>query len=730
MPDLKKYLTEGLIQVAILLSLAGMRVDVDPYLPTFSEIILGQNSALTQTQFHNLRNILDGYNLHPKSADLDGFFTARRLLNWVRSLDRLQVPAAELEAWLVHREPDNGVSIPAQVGLLEESGGLEDVEEPSELSMRLGNGGELSYEVAENQTLGALGHMSRSLTHPDDEELLKEEGDGLSFFWEEEPQQNVHQEQLENARIQSLSLLNEEEEEEDEFMVDSWRNANPFHNQMFGEDLQLSGVRDTSLSIEECLHLIDASFPSEGDPELTGPVVQNEGEHGLSEFQRPLMSPLLPEQESATLEQQWQDVLAIMESQDMDAAETIGDSPFSDSDRNTGSLENFIHQDVSLHQAALERSTETQNSVTMEEPCCINNRSVPDISLDTSINAEAFEDSDIIDLLLTTGTSLPSPIDPLLEEAMLDEIDLMDLALEELSQAQSEEQNPADSDSGLSLDYSQSPASPSGSESSSSSSSSSHSSLMPEEGAVGYIHIKEEDEDQGYTNIKEEDGAVGGYMPEQTKMCHSSFLEARQFHRLPWLEHIGHDHTYNQPQSQKKSPKDLSDESVKNKMLEHLSSRDEKRARLMDIPFSNEHIVNLPVEEFNRLLAKYRLNEAQLTLIRDIRRRGKNKMAAQNCRRKKLDVLLELECSVDGLRRLRAKLLREKSEILRSIREMKQHLNSLYQEVYERLREEQGLLYSDNNFTLQEDSTSRVTSQRRSDSHSRRKLNKRQKSKK
>ncbi len=32
---------------------------------------------------------------------------------------------------------------------------------------------------------------------------------------------------------------------------------------------QLSGVRDdASLSIEECLHLIDANFPSEGDPEV------------------------------------------------------------------------------------------------------------------------------------------------------------------------------------------------------------------------------------------------------------------------------------------------------------------------------------------------------------------------------------------------------------------------------------------------------------------------------
>ncbi|KAG1967335.1 endoplasmic reticulum membrane sensor NFE2L1a [Pimephales promelas] len=721
MPELKKYLTEGLLQVAILLSLFGMRVDVDPYLPPIGEIIQGPSLALTQTQFHNLRNILDGYNLHPKSVDLDGFFTARRLLSWVRSLDRMQVPAPELEAWLVHRESDNGVSIPGQVGLLEEVGGLEDVEEPSELSMRLGNGGELGYDVVEDQSLGPLGHMSRNLNHPDEDELIKEEGDGMSFFREQEPQQNVHLEQLENARTQPLSLFNEEEEEEDEFMVESWRNSNPFHNQMFGEDLQLSGVRDdASLAIEECLHLIDDNFASEEDPELTGPGLQNVGEHAL-QFQRPLISPLLPEQESAfTIEQQWQDVLAIMESQDMDIAETTGDSPLniSDSGRNAGSMDNFIHQDVSLHQATLPSSTDAQNSVTMEEACRINNHSLPNLNLDTPDNVEAFEDSDIIALL--TGTSLASPLDPLLEEAMLDEIGLMDLALEDL-----DEQNQADSDSGLSLDYSQSPTSTIGSESSSSSSSSSCSSspssptpsLIPEEGAVGYTHIKEED------------GAVGGFMPEQSKMCQSSLLEARQFHRLPWLEHIGHDHTYNQPQSQKKPPKDPFDES-KEKVLEHLSSRDEKHAQSLNIPFSNERIVNLPVEEFNRLLAKYHLNEAQLSLIRDIRRRGKNKMAAQNCRRRKLNVLVGLERNVDSLRRLRVRLLREKSEILCSIREIKQLLNSLYQEVYERLREEQGLLYSDNNFTLLQDCTSPVTSQSRSDSHSRRKLSKRQKRKK
>lgn len=106
----KKFLSEGLIQVAILLSLCRLRVDVglEPYLPrSWYQMIQGPTSALTQTQFHNLRNHLeDGHGLSPKTVDLDQFFTARRLLGWVRSLDRLQVPHAAVETWLVQREPD------------------------------------------------------------------------------------------------------------------------------------------------------------------------------------------------------------------------------------------------------------------------------------------------------------------------------------------------------------------------------------------------------------------------------------------------------------------------------------------------------------------------------------------------------------------------------------------------------------------------------------------------
>ena len=78
-------------------------------------------------------------------------------------------------------------------------------------------------------------------------------------------------------------------------------------------------------------------------------------------------------------------------------------------------------------------------------------------------------------------------------------------------------------------------------------------------------------------------------------------------------------------------------------------SRDERRALAMKIPFPTDKIVNLPVDDFNELLARYPLTESQLALVRDIRRRGKNKVAAQNCRKRKLETIVQLERELERL---------------------------------------------------------------------------------
>ena len=75
---LKQYFTDGLVQIAIVLSL--LRTDLNSYLrhnyvnyPEVQELILGPTAAYTQTNFHN--NIYSSYygshEIHRKSIDLD-----------------------------------------------------------------------------------------------------------------------------------------------------------------------------------------------------------------------------------------------------------------------------------------------------------------------------------------------------------------------------------------------------------------------------------------------------------------------------------------------------------------------------------------------------------------------------------------------------------------------------------------------------------------------------------
>lgn len=131
-------------------------------------------------------------------------------------------------------------------------------------------------------------------------------------------------------------------------------------------------------------------------------------------------------------------------------------------------------------------------------------------------------------------------------------------------------------------------------------------------------------------------------------------------------------------------------------------SRDEQRARALQIPFAVDLIINLPVDDFNELMSKHRLGEAQLALVRDIRRRGKNKVAAQNCRKRKMDNIVGLEYELDSLKEEKELLQRERSQNSGRLRKMKQQLSTLYLEVFGMLRDEEGEAYSPADYSLQQ----------------------------
>ncbi|XP_077304214.1 nuclear factor erythroid 2-related factor 2 [Lithobates pipiens] len=131
-------------------------------------------------------------------------------------------------------------------------------------------------------------------------------------------------------------------------------------------------------------------------------------------------------------------------------------------------------------------------------------------------------------------------------------------------------------------------------------------------------------------------------------------------------------------------------------------TRDEQRAKALNVPFSVNTIVNLPVDDFNVLMSKHQFNDAQLALIRDIRRRGKNKVAAQNCRKRKMENIVELESDLDQLKNEKEKLLAEKGEYNNSLRLMKKQLGTLYMEVFNKLQDEDGKPYSPLEYSLQQ----------------------------
>lgn len=131
-------------------------------------------------------------------------------------------------------------------------------------------------------------------------------------------------------------------------------------------------------------------------------------------------------------------------------------------------------------------------------------------------------------------------------------------------------------------------------------------------------------------------------------------------------------------------------------------SRDEQRAKSLKIPFTVDMIINLPVDDFNEMMSKHQLNKDQLALVRDIRRRGKNKVAAQNCRKRKMENIVGLESDLDSLIDEKERLLSEKRENISTLKEMKHQLSTLYLEVFSMLRDENGNPYSTSDYSLQQ----------------------------
>lgn len=182
-------------------------------------------------------------------------------------------------------------------------------------------------------------------------------------------------------------------------------------------------------------------------------------------------------------------------------------------------------------------------------------------------------------------------------------------------------------------------------------------------------------------------------------------------------ESVWHDHSYSSPSLPQQPSVTLPHRGIKEEPLsddegsaldERELSRDELRARAMCIPFSVLQIVNMPVEEFLEILDGHGFSSEQVTLLRDIRRRGKNKLAAQNCRKRKLDAITGLQEEVDRLHAQRDKLMREKQLTVKTMGAVGQQIQQLTRDILSRLRDDSGQPLNPDRFTLQCGANGRV----------------------
>jgi len=139
--------------------------------------------------------------------------------------------------------------------------------------------------------------------------------------------------------------------------------------------------------------------------------------------------------------------------------------------------------------------------------------------------------------------------------------------------------------------------------------------------------------------------------------------------------------------------------------------RDEKLARKMNLPFIVHDIINSPVDTFSEMLARPGLTAEQSQLCRDIRRRGKNKVAAQNCRKRKMDTIEELQSQVDQVRRRKEQLLRAREELETERARWSSKLSFLEQTVLAGIGKDLGM------FTLEVTDSSVVVTSRLTTSH-------------
>ncbi|XP_067840850.1 transcription regulator protein BACH2 [Heptranchias perlo] len=111
------------------------------------------------------------------------------------------------------------------------------------------------------------------------------------------------------------------------------------------------------------------------------------------------------------------------------------------------------------------------------------------------------------------------------------------------------------------------------------------------------------------------------------------------------------------------------------------SCSNRERGHEVKLPFPIDQITDLPRNDFQMMIKMHKLTSEQLEFIHDVRRRSKNRIAAQRCRKRKLDCIQNLECEIQKLLCEKEKLLTERNQLNACMGELWENFSCLCQEV-------------------------------------------------